>query len=279
LLNLFHEVVSKSLTHTEPNTVWSDILQIQGDPLIGDLDNRVFRGFGNGDGLQGSYPLVADCSHPGLDFFPDVPGNVQVKAVADGIVVGIGLFGDGHRATLWGAVVSGGCNLIIRTGGHFVLYGDLQSAEPHLYLGARVFTGEVVATLAEQGMSGDNTHLHLEVDAYSSGQNVSCQLLQRFGAVRHGAGTENPSLVIDPMYFITDKGDFVSTGSAIDNSSCANTLKTNYTVSRYDDASINGKSFDYNVRTDVYLKGFNKTTGAIPDAENCLTDEPGECVL
>lgn len=114
---------------TQPDNDWDFILQIEEDPLDEELDDsRNSRGFGYGDGLQAVYELVADCAHPGQDFFPVQPENVKVKAVADGIVVGIGLDSDGQRATAWGAVVSGGCNLIIRTGGHFVLYGDLESA-------------------------------------------------------------------------------------------------------------------------------------------------------
>lgn len=259
---------------TQSDNTWGDILQISGDVLDRDFGSNRFRGFGNGVGLQTVYAAIADCSHPGLDFFPVTSGNVKVKAVADGIVVGIGLSGDGRRATLWGAVPSGGCNLIIRTGGHFVLYGELESVEPHLYLGARVFTGEIIATLADLG---GNTHLHLEVDAYSSGQTTGCQLRQKFGAVIHEAGTENPAFLIDPMYYISNKGSFVSTTGPIDNSSCAHTLKTNYNLSSYDGASINAKSFDYSVRTDTYLQGFHRDNGTTHDPTTCVTAQPGAC--
>jgi hypothetical protein len=205
---------------TQPNDYFEPDLLITNSPFAVINQNPPTidqKGFGLVDPLYSNLP---GSRHPGFDFFPPPPtANIRVAAVAGGMVVGIGR---SNAVSVspgnWGAT-QGGFNLIVRTGGYFLLYGHLASIDPSIYLGARFGPGAILGVLWDQG---SNTHLHLEVRAFRNDTNASQfsatlpQVEQpircRFGAIVTNAtanvipGHPRPRFAIDPMTFIANRG-------------------------------------------------------------------------
>ena len=125
------------------------------------------RGFGIRN--ANDYSSIPFCRHPGFDF--PVSANTVVQSIADGVVVGMGDPREPSRKPFqWGAnagktaeeiVINGeykAHNLVVRTGGHYILYGHLNSIDTSLYLGKLVRIGDRLGDVADEGL---NSHLHL----------------------------------------------------------------------------------------------------------------------
>lgn len=211
---------------TQPDLApWTSLPLITSPVLPSSLRPSQFRGFGIVD--TAAYSSFAKCYHNGFDF--NITSGTQgktgvaIKSIADGIIVGMGTHFDFIRESrspaVWGATDSdlpatdnktnsGGLNLVIRTGGHFVLYGHLASIESSLYYGARVKAGDTIGELASQNQN-TNTHLHVEIIAFRSLDKVNDALYPRFGAVDYLSSTK-PSNFIDLMVYVANKGSVTS---------------------------------------------------------------------
>lgn len=207
-----------------PNTDYSTALTISHSPLS-HLNTSTFygpnldhqKGFGFYDT---QYAQTSFSRHPGFDFFGQP--SMEVMAVAGGIVVGIGRSDisvpnpDTVAPSSWGAVSPGPFNLVIRTGGYFLMYGHMESIDPSVYIGARVGPGAILGKLVSQlTTSGDNnTHLHLEVRMFTAaqmdGSTAPAPVRCRFGRIIKdnslGSGSVNlhpkPRIAADPMRFV-----------------------------------------------------------------------------
>lgn len=206
-----------------PNNDYGDSLTITHLPLR-TLANREQIGFAWFN--AGQYGSTGGW-HTGFDFFPPPDttppiqnDNVDVLAVAGGIVVGIGEAESSAPPGNWGAAGAGsdGYNLIVRTGRYFLLYGHLGEVHPSLHLGARVGAATVLGKLIPQlAGADDNTHLHLEVRGFTLDQLNGLEAPVRcgFGSV-HTDSAEKPR-GIDPMRFVQQRGLYTSTdGSGFD---------------------------------------------------------------
>jgi len=240
------------------------------------------RGFGIVD--SDDYRTVAKCQHNGFDLVSTQAG-VSVYAVADGIVVGMGdPFEPTKRPFLWGAtqgtwIASTGLtfNLIIRTGGHFVLYGHLLSIEEALFVGSRVTAGQIVGRLADQG---SNTHLHVQVSAYLSQNPNSNHLRSRIGAIiADGTASENPRWVADFASYLGNQGTTYSTANAsVGNCTFLETPNATYSYTNYSGAGLgspgNQATFWYQSKDAVARQCFDIATGNTIPYQNCLTTKP-----
>jgi hypothetical protein len=259
-----------------PDSNWGDVLT--GQTPFNPVDNLrtaqipYFRGFGMSSSQD--YPSIASCQHPGFDF--PATANTTVRAMYGGIVVGMGKSGSQDRPAAWGATI-GGYNLVIRSGGHFVLYGHLSSIHPSLYYGKRVTAGAEIGTLADQGA---NTHLHIQVSAFNTQQNADNSLRPHYGAIRRSTGigipdlTRNPILAIDVVYFIPPnlRGN-VSNSAMGTNSSCL-TGNQDYQYTILNSATFGVSPFGYNMRDSVKLQCFNLSNGSIHAGSSCLSKHP-----
>ncbi|GEM_PF-3346305 len=264
-------------TSTSSDQNWEEALVFTNKPLnafaTNDPNGNAFRGFGFVD--SDAYSTIPLCAHPGMDFFPssgDAAGT-SVLAAVSGTIVGMGKYDPDPVKIIppatWGAV-GGGYNIIIRTGRHYVLYGHLESIEPYYYLGAYVYAGERIGSLAVQP---SNTHLHLEVRDFATADfTPPVPVRPRFGAVNSTITTgRNPSLATDPILFLpsSQQGSFNSTDNE---PTCTNEIAPEYALDRYNGASIGGASFNYTVRSDLRLKCFNLINGGAGGTE------PGFCI-
>lgn len=190
---------------TQLDTNWTDTLsQAKANTIpVKNLSSTISRGFGIVDGSV--YDSISQCRHPGFDFF-DLAGQPAL-AIRDGIVVGMGRFEDGVERVpaKWGATV-GGYNLVIRQGGHFMLYGHLSQIDNALYIGKRVQAGDIVGIIANQGT---NSHIHLEVSAFRTQADANLSLYPRFGAIASG-GVSNPYRMVDLIHFVLNAGTLSS---------------------------------------------------------------------
>jgi predicted outer membrane repeat protein len=241
-----------------------------------------FRGFGIFNNTD--YGTIPGCRHPGVDFFPsagDVAG-VRVGALADGIVVGIGRDFEttNFNPAAWGATKAnalaanaGKFNFVIRTGGHFVLYGHLESVEQWFYVGARVRAGDVIGTLIQQT---GNTHLHLEVRSFTSTQlSLSPRpVLTSFGAINR-ASTEKPDRAVDPLAFVANKPSTPSSSVPNAGGTCGST-PISYTADTYTNIPLGAAAFSMVVNQSTYQQCISivtNTTAVVP-ASNCTTATP-----
>ena len=197
---------------------YSALLSIKTSPLEV-IDTARPNQVGFGIYNAAAYSQFPSNSHPGFDFFSANSG-VNVFAVAGGIVVGIGIAASSAPGS-WGALPF---NVVVRTGGYFLLYGHLESIDLSIYLGARVGPGAVLGKLAYQTVSStdltNNTHLHLEVRTFRPESMNYSQLAENtkplyceYGKIRPNAQQvttipphPRPGRVIDPMYFVTTRG-------------------------------------------------------------------------
>lgn len=211
----------------------------------------VQKGFGLFDSqYTGTY---SGSRHPGIDFF-GTP-TTDVMAATGGIVVGIGTAGSSHPGS-WGAIPNQ--NLVIRTGGYFLLYGHMQTIDPSIYLGARVGPGAVLGTLYTQG-PGINTHLHLEVRLFKPEQMTAASGYSQPVYCNYGQIVKNavlasdghhpkPYLATDPMRFINWRGSTTPPPSG------SNERVYQGALLLVDDEVV---SFDYRVGDDLDQKSFN----------------------
>jgi len=250
---------------------WQSVLGTPTLPLRPSaLATSLFRGFGITDAQQ--YSSIGKCQHPGFDF--PASALIPVYAIADGYVVGIGANGALDRPAQWGAT-DGGFNLVVRTSGHFVLYGHLAAVDESLYYGKQVKAGDILGTLADQQ---GNTHLHVEVSAFGNNQQVSNDnLRKRFGAIRRG-GTQNPTHVIDLMLYVPAavRGGNPIPATAIQN--CTQPTAT-YAYTTYNGATLhNGYGdgvFNYRSKDDVALQCFAMQTGnRVSSPSVCVSLKP-----
>ncbi len=236
------------------------------------VTNQRQPGFGILDGA--AYASIRECRHNGFDFFATNTSVTEVYAMWDGIIVGIGDSSEQSsrpRPYLWGAASSNEFNVVIRTGGHYILYGHLQSVED-FYLGQRVNAGTKIGAVANQG---NNTHLHIQISFFNvnDAQNL---LHTRFGAIK-AQGIQNPSHVVDFMRFLPT--DYRGTLTSVILSApvpCSNSDSGSPTATyhRYDNAllpeTISSSTiiYSYEVNSDVELKCFNVFSGSISNSCN-----------
>jgi hypothetical protein len=236
------------------------------------------RGFGIVNSVD--YPSIPGCRHPGFDF-QVTTANVNVFAAYNGILVGIGRSSDrpaSYRPATWGAVGTtddNQYNVVIRTGGNFVLYGHLGSVEQSLFYGKRVKAGDIIGTLANQQ---GNTHLHLQIASYVT-LDVQRSVRRRFGAIVRVGGS-NPTFVIDPVFTwgVQNRGHNTSSATY---SLCpsGNPSPNTYILENFTQAALDNfwgrKVFSYSVNQTVKLKCFNLTSNAVPVAPSqCVTNRP-----
>jgi murein DD-endopeptidase MepM/ murein hydrolase activator NlpD len=259
----------------QPDTNWGDTLtgQVPYNPVGTFNTGQVpfFRGFGMSDAK--SYSSITNCQHPGFDF-PST-ANMTIRSIYSGIVVGMGRENEQDRPAAWGATI-GGYNLVIRSGGHFVLYGHLSRIHGSLYYGKRVTAGEEIGILADQG--GD-THLHIQITAFNIQDAADKSLRSYFGSIRRSNlvngedVTTNPTLVTDFIYYVpqSSRGD-TPTPAVGTNSGCANG-NANYPYSITTNTSLWITPFGYNTRDSVKLGCFD-FSGSVFLASACLSKHP-----
>ncbi len=243
-----------------------------------------FRGFGIVS--TSDYGKIPGCRHPGQDFFPSAgdTNGVQVAALADGIVVGIGRdFEAGVSSPgSWGATKatgapnSGKYNFVIRTGGHFVLYGHLDTIQPWFYLGARIKPGDIIGTLIKQI---GNTHLHLEIRTFTDTQLKTTPnppvrgTANSFGAISRVL-TVKPDRAVDPLVFIANKP--LTASSSTPTTAPCGSNSISYTADTYSGILVGSQIFSANVDRATYLGCIhivaNSTT--VDTAITCTTTQP-----
>lgn len=256
-------------TQEQPQEDWDENLSFIVWPMSSGPDtNPTFFPF-RGIGITATdYSLLAGCHHPGHDLVPVDKTDVALYALADGMVVGMGQHNVAVAPGNWGAT-EGGYNLVIRTGGRYVLYGHLSEIDSFLQLGTRVCAGDTIGEVAPRS---NDTHLHIEVKAFSVADSPSTHLLPRFGAIR---GTSpNPSLITDPVVFMSNQGTNVSSGPRPD--PCT---QTNYTAVRYGNINLGTVLHDANVYDDTSLsfrlKCYNLyNPSSQPSVGTCTTPKP-----
>lgn len=247
------------------------------------ITNRRQRGFSILD--SGAYSSIRECRHNGFDLFaptPSAAANIDVYTMWTGIVVGIGDPNETNRPRPynWGAATGSQFNLVIRTGGHYVLYGHLQSVED-FYLGQSVTAGTKIGTLANQA---DNTHLHVQISIFTSAE-AQQQLNSRYGSIK-GTASGSPSRVVDFIRFMPAsptnyRGSLISstTSTAIP---CINSTSGAPTAiyNRYDGALLpdtfnpaNTIGYNYEVNSNAELKCFNILNSNLP-TDSCTPFGP-----
>jgi hypothetical protein len=134
------------------------------------VDTSLTEFYSLGIGEASRYPRG---THTGVDLFvPNDSSNLPVRAIADGIVVGIGVGSDsvnthaawGSSTQLIGSTESSGFSVITRHGHLYTLYGHLSALANNVWVGADVSAGMQLGTL---GVFGDR-HLHMEVHSYGA---------------------------------------------------------------------------------------------------------------
>ncbi len=262
------------------NNNWTSQPMFTAKPFEWFYQGYNFRGFGIPNSLD--YSSIPDCAHPGLDFFASTTNdgqtlatqNIFVRAMNAGTIVGIGHISqvsndastgqDVHDSspTKWGTIrsaqlgLTGNYNIVIRTGGYFVMYGHLASIEDDLYVGKPINAGDFIGILYDQS---DNTHLHMEVRTYPT---TTGEVRAHFGAIERASDV--PTFVSDPMYFfdVSLRG----TGSAFTFANPGCVQNTPFTVNQYqnakfDSAATGSHLFKYLVRNEVYLMRFDAVNG------------------
>jgi len=255
------------LLNTQGDTNYSNVLgtSINTLPISTNLGTGPFRGFGISD--PADYSSIPSCRHPGLDFFPVTQAGVSVLSISNGIVVGAGDdrdFGSRQPAN-WGAT-QGGFNIVVRTGGHFILYGHLQEIDASLYNGASVSVGSRLGILADRG--GD-THIHIEIRSFVIQSESTAALRTRFGAIKYDSTTQ-AKYVTDVVYFVNP----ANRGTATSATSVPDGCTTPHPYSIYNNANLGGVSFGYTSRDDVVLGCFNVTSGLSYPVNNCISPRP-----
>jgi murein DD-endopeptidase MepM/ murein hydrolase activator NlpD len=147
---------------------------------------KEIHGLAYASGAQGTMEF-----HNGIDLFvPDVeepsqPPAVNVYAIDEGIVVGIGINEDSNRThAAWGSsqqyygdTEQPGYSVIVRHGHLYVVYGHLNSIPDDIWVGQDVSPGTILGTLGDY----NTRHLHIEVRSY--GESIEATIPATFSLI------------------------------------------------------------------------------------------------
>jgi len=203
--------------------------------------------------------------HSGVDFFvPNLATDVNIYAMSNGIVVGIGVQNangslESESHAIWGATHiedNKGYSVIVRHGHLYTLYGHLATVDPLIWVGKAVTAGTVLGVLGKE----NTRHLHVEVHSY--GPAIDATSVPDFadidanGVLPAGSGYSSNEIVApyiydvaqflpDPVLYPTQQPSFATKVATSNLTPIAPTTENN---GRADIEIQNGCTFGYIAR-------------------------------